>query len=171
MGNRMRAFRLLLTLFALVTPCAAIGYVEREIKAGCDEAEAATRAYLATRGFTEPQCSDCPRSLKTPKGLLDSKGKSVGTTRIRREFSGVKAPFWLWSSPLHAAVFISAKPEQSGCRLGLLINFFSLHSMVVGIIPVGESLGLPSNGSLESEYLEALAAREHWAATRVGSSR
>jgi hypothetical protein len=42
--------------------------------------------------------------------------------------------------------------------LGLFINFYSLHSMVAGIIPVGESLGLPSNGRLEAEYLDAIAA-------------
>ena len=130
----------------------------RELSANCEQAETATRTYLKTCGFTEQQCANCPNSLKMPKDLLDSKGKSVGTIRIRRELSSVKAPFWIWSSPLHAAVFISPKPLPNGCRLGLLINFYSLHSMVVGFIPVGESLGLPSNGRLEAEYLDAIAA-------------
>jgi hypothetical protein len=147
-------------LFILLTQLGSAqpGYVQRELNTTCEKAQTAARTYLKTRGFTEPQCGNCPNSLKTPKDLLDSKGKGVGTIRIRRELSRVKVPFWLWSSPLHAAVFISAKPLTDGCRLAMLINFYSLHSMVVGFIPVGESLGLPSNGRLETEYLDAIAA-------------
>jgi hypothetical protein len=49
--------------------------------------------------------------------------------------------------------------------------FFSLHSMVVGIIPVGESLSLPSNGLLEGEYLDAIGAGRSIPPVRVPSDK
>jgi len=33
--------------------------------------------------------------------------------------------------------------------------------MIIGIIPSGERLGIPSNGKLEIEYLDALASENH----------
>jgi hypothetical protein len=65
----------------------------------------------------------------------------------------------LWSSPLHGRVFIWPKPQETGCRLGLWIDFNSNHTMVAFIFPVGERLGLPSNGKLEREYLRAIEAQ------------
>jgi hypothetical protein len=89
--------------------------------------------------------------------LLDAQGNVVGTLRIRKELSGTKVPFFVWSSPLHARVFISTRPQQpSACELGLHILFDSLHVMVFGIIPSGERLGLTSNGKLEIGYLDAI---------------
>jgi hypothetical protein len=70
-----------LTAFALATPCAAPGYGEPDVEAACDQAESPAREYLETHGFTELQCFNRPRSLKTPKGLLDCKGKNVGPMR------------------------------------------------------------------------------------------
>jgi len=140
----------------LLLPAFGQQYVERDFSANCVRTETAARAYLRTRGFTEPECATCKISLKAPKSLLDAQGHSVGTQRLRRDLVGMKAPFWMWSSPLHARVFISARPQESGCRLGLWMDFYSNRTMVVVIIPVGERLGLPSNGKLEREYLDAM---------------
>jgi hypothetical protein len=133
--------------------------VERDFGTSCDQAEATARAYLKTRGFTQPECATCANSLKSTKQLLDAQGNTIGTMRIRRDLAGIKAPFWVWSSPLHARVFIGAKPQGTGCRFGLTILFDSHHTMVVVIVPVGERLGLPSNGRLEREYLDAVEAQ------------
>lgn len=143
----------------LSTYCFAGPLVEREIQGDCAQVEARTKMYLNNRGFTEPEwpaCARHPNSLKSPKTLLDAQGKSVGTHRIRTELAGVKVPFWLWSSPLHARVFLSFKPDGTTCRVGLWIDFASNHTMVAGIVPAGERLGIPSNGWLESGYLEAI---------------
>ena len=157
----MHVFRALIAVGIVLPGCLAQRDVGKEIKANCDQTETTARAYLSSRGFTEPECPAClhdPHSLKAPKALLDAEGKKIGTLRIRRELVD-KVPFWIWSSPLHARVFISTKSEGSGCRLGLWIDFNSLHTMVVGIIPTGERLGLPSNGRLESDYLQAIQAK------------
>jgi|SRR6266542_1079708 len=159
----MRTAVISIAVVASVLPyCSAQKYVERDFEGNCDQAEIAAKAYLRSRGFTEPECPSCPHkpnSLKSPKELLDAQGKTVGTLRIRSDLAAVKAPFWLWSSPLHARVFLSTKSQGAGCRLGLWIDFYSLHTMVAVIIPVGERLGLPSNGRLESEYLDAIQAQ------------
>jgi hypothetical protein len=68
----------------------------------------------------------------------------------------MKTPFWVWSSPLHARVSVLTTPQATGCRLGLWIDFESNHTMVAFIFPVGERLGIPSNGELEREYLDAV---------------
>src|SRR5262249_14909004 len=154
--TQMVSVRLFAVVVALLSPVFAQHYVERDFNANCPQAEDAARAYLRTRGFTEPECANCPNSLKAPKTLLDAHGKSVGTQRMRRDLAGIKAPFWLWSSPLHARVFISTKSQESGCRLGLWMDFSSNHTMVLLIFPAGERLGLPSNGKLEREYLDAM---------------
>jgi hypothetical protein len=75
---------------------------------------------------------------------------------MRRDLARGKTPFWLWSSPLHARISVLVKPKASGCRLGLWIDFESDHTMVAVIFPVGERLGIPSNGKLEREYLDAM---------------
>jgi hypothetical protein len=157
--NRFKLSRLVAALLVTLPQCTAQPkFAERDFTDNCRQAEAAARSYLATRGFTEPQCSHCPNSLRSPKSLLDAKGKSVGTLRIRRELTVLKTPFWLWSSPLHASIFLQTKPLDVGCRLGLWIDFESFHTMVAVIFPVGENLGLPSNGKLESDYLDAIQA-------------
>lgn len=155
----MQAIRVFVFCSALPC-CLAQNYVERNFEGNCDQTEKTARAYLKTRGFTAVECPSCPwnpNSLKSPKALLDARNNMIGTLRIRREFTEV--PFWLWSSPLHARVFLRTKAKESGCRLGLWIDFYSLHTMVVGIIPAGERLGLPSNGRLEFIYLEAIHAQ------------
>ncbi len=163
MGLTMRTGVISLAVVACLVPCGrAQKYVERDFASGCDQTEATAKAYLNSRGFTEPECPNCPHkpnSLKSPKDLLDAQGKTVGTARIRRDLAGIKTPFWLWSSPLHARVFLSTKALDTGCRLGLWIDFYSLHTMVAVIFPAGERLGLPSNGKLESEYLDAIEAK------------
>jgi len=49
-----------------------------------------------------------------------------------------------------------ARPVPTGCRLGLRIEFGSLHTGVFGIIPSGEPVAFRSNGNLETEYLNAI---------------
>jgi hypothetical protein len=132
--------------------------VERDFNADCAQVDRTTRDYLRDRGFTRTQCPEekCANILTSPQKLLDAKGRSVGTARIRRELVSSKPPLWLWSSPLHADVFLSTKRGDPGCHLRLWINFNSFHTMVAGVFPAGERLGLPSNGSLETEYLDAI---------------
>ena len=149
-------------IIAMLSHCAAQTYREREFRAGCDQVEKAARAYLDSRGFTQPECDHCPDSLKSSPGrLLDSHGKMVGTARMRRELAVLPVPFYIWSDALHARVFLWPKPRASGCKLGLYIDFASSHTMIIGIIPSGERLGIPSNGKLEIEYLDALASENH----------
>jgi hypothetical protein len=163
MNLAMRTGVISIAVIACVLPyCRAQKYVERDFAGGCEQTEAMAKAYLNSRGFTEPECPNCPHkpnSLKSPKELLDAQGKTVGTLWIRRDLAGIKTPFWLWSSPLHARVFLSTKAQAAGCRLGLWIDFYSLHTMVAVIFPAGERLGLPSNGKLESGYLDAIEAQ------------
>jgi hypothetical protein len=105
-------------------------YVERRFDGGCGQVEKVARAYLKTRGFTEAACADCPRSLRSPGALLDAQGKVVGALQMRGELTDFKPPFWLWSSPLHGIIHLSARPKPSTCSFGLLILFASLHTMV-----------------------------------------
>ena len=153
----MASLRVFGLTVALLLPVFGQDYVERDFNATCIQAEASARAYLQTRGFTEPVCVKCPRSsLKAPKTLLDAHGRMVGTQRMRADLARGKTPFRLWSSPLHARVSILVRPEGSSCRLGLWIDFESDHTMVAVVFPVGERLGIPSNGKLEREYLDAI---------------
>lgn len=157
--DSMQFIQALVVAAALLPSLHAQPRVERDFSTNCMETEATARAYLHTRGFTEPECANCPNSLRSPNTLLDAGGKSVGTQRIRRDLVSIKAPLWVWSSPLHARVFIWRKPLESGCRLALWMDFYSVHTMVLVIIPVGEPLGLPSNGRLERDYLDAIQAQ------------
>ena len=45
-----------------------------------------------------------------------------------------------------------------GCRFGLWMDFVG-HAMMLGVIPAGEGLGLPSNKKLEAEYLDAIKSQ------------
>jgi hypothetical protein len=132
--------------------------VERNFNVGCIEIEQTAKEYLRGRGFARTQCPEpiCANILTSPEKLLDAKGHTVGTARIRCELSAPKPPIWLWSSPLHADVFLWMKGGNPGCNLRLWIDFVSFHTMVAGVLPVGEKLGLPSNGRLEAEYLDAI---------------
>ncbi len=88
-------------------------------------------------------------------GFKDASGKAVTSSRIRRELTSTKVPFYVWSTPLHARAFLRVEPQSDGCRLGLFIDFVSLHPMVYWIFP-GERLGLQSNRVLENGYMDAL---------------
>jgi hypothetical protein len=155
----MKAVSFLLAFTLLAAECRAQEkYVEREFTGNCDQIDQIARAYLKTRGFSEAECKGCPHSLKAPGALLDARGKVVGTFRMRSELTDFKPPFWLWSSPLHGVLHLSAKATPAGCTLGFMMIFGSFHTMVAGIFPVGEKLGVLSNGRLESEYLHAIQA-------------
>ncbi|MCU1339698.1 MAG: hypothetical protein JWO19_5279 [Bryobacterales bacterium] len=156
----MRSLQTLATLILVLPIYSAEEYVERDFNVSCARIETVARTYLKGRGFTEPECDHCPNSLKSPGQLLDAHGKPVGTLRIRRELAGQQLPFYLWSDAFHARVFLWPKPQPSGCKLGLYIDFASRHTMMIGIIPVGERLGVRSNGKLEAEYLDAILASQ-----------
>jgi len=159
---RFQPLRLIVALVVLIPSCIAQADVERDFRGSCDQIDAGVRAYLNTRGFTEPECPHCPASqragsLRAPGRLIDSKGKAIGTLRIRREY-GIPISFWIWSTPLHPRVFLRAKPQPMGCRFGLHMDFIG-YAMVLGVMPAGEGLGLPSNKKLEAEYLDAIKAQ------------
>jgi hypothetical protein len=152
----MQIFRLLIAVGVLLPPCKAQPFVERVFGRPCADTEVIARAYLKSRGFTEYRSAT---GLLSRKILLDAQGKPVGTRRIRRDLSRDKVSFFVWSSPLHAIVALSAKPLPSGCRLGLSIDFGSFHMAMIGILPGGDPLELRSNGRLESDYLDAIQAQ------------
>lgn len=137
--------------------------VTHEFRAECGKVESATINYLLSRGFAAYPCQGCPptkgRFLMYLSGdhLIDAQGAEVGTMRMRGELASSKAPWWLWSSPLHTLIHVNLAPTDVGCSLRLLAMFESRHSMVAFIFPVGERLGVPSNGNLEAAYMEAIA--------------
>jgi hypothetical protein len=153
----MRAIGLVVVTLSLILPVcnAQLNRVERRIDCDCTQVVNAAQSYLRSRDFTQ---SDHDNELRSPKDLFDAQGKIITATRIRRDFASPRPPFFIWSTSLHASVHIGAKPLDAGCLLGLTVNFHSLRRMVVGIVPVNEALGLGSNGKLESEYLDAIAA-------------
>jgi hypothetical protein len=86
----MVSLRVFALAVALLLPVFGQDYVERDFNANYSQAEDSARAYLQTRGFTEPVCAKCPQSsLKAPKTLLDAHAKIVGTQSFaRRDLRG-----------------------------------------------------------------------------------
>jgi hypothetical protein len=142
---------------------AQVSNVERAFSCLCPEAKVRARAYLQSRGFRVDdggilESTDTKLWMLSDATPIDADGKVLTTGRIRTEFATPKPPFFIWSTPLHASVEVSLKPESSGCILGITVTFHSMHRMVVALVPVNETLTLGSNGKLDKQYADSIAA-------------
>jgi hypothetical protein len=156
--------RILVALTLAMTLCdAQVSNVERAFSCPCPEAKVGAKAYLQSRGFRVDDGGilgsvGTKLWMRSDAALIDADGKVLTTSRIRTEFASPKPPFFIWSTPLHASLEVSLKPEPSGCILGITVTFHSMHRMVVALVPVNETLTLGSNGKLDKQYADSIAA-------------
>ena len=101
------------------------------------------------------------------KQWTDAQGNEITDSKVSSTYAdkgtGEKLPFGVRrvrSAPYHPQGEIKLTSDDGGCKVDFRLAFSTWGANVIGILPVDSSWAYDSNGRLEREYLDGIAAAQ-----------